>query len=117
MAAAFLALQAYMDNKQKRKATAIGVFLDVETQRKFMKVASNAERDKQVHRLQTDNCHLDRMLDKSLDDCLRKQSVIGKLKDEIAEQKKEIFKLKFELEMAQAMHEYNMEMMKLGKES
>ena len=48
MAAAFLALQAHIDNKQKRKATAIGVFLSVETQRKFLKVASNVQLDKDI---------------------------------------------------------------------
>ena len=48
MAAAFLALQAHIDNKQKRKATAIGVFLSVENQGKLLKVASIVQLGKDI---------------------------------------------------------------------
>ena len=43
-----MALGIHLDNKQKRKAQAMGVFLDMETQRKFMKAASNAELQRQI---------------------------------------------------------------------
>ena len=46
--AAALALGIHMDNKQKRKASALSVFLNVETQRKFMKMASNVELQKEL---------------------------------------------------------------------
>ena len=48
MAAAFLALQAHMDTKQKRKASSVGVFLNAETQRKFLKMSSNAQLQKEL---------------------------------------------------------------------
>ena len=38
-----MALAIEMNNRMKRKAAAMGVFLNVETQRKFLKIASNAE--------------------------------------------------------------------------
>ena len=43
MAAAQMALAIEMSNRVKRKTQAIGVFLNMETQRKFLKTASNAE--------------------------------------------------------------------------
>ena len=39
-----------LKKERKRKAQAIGVFLNVETQRKFMKMASNVELQKELHR-------------------------------------------------------------------
>ena len=41
--AAALAPGIHLDNKQKRNAAAIDVFLNVETQRKILKVATNRE--------------------------------------------------------------------------
>ena len=41
--AAAMALGIELDNRMKRKAIAMGVFLNVETQKKFLKMASNVE--------------------------------------------------------------------------
>ena len=38
-----MALAIEMNNRMKRKAAAMGVFLNVETQKKFLKMASNVE--------------------------------------------------------------------------
>ena len=43
MAAAQIALGIEMDNRMKRKAAAMGVFLNVETQKKLLKLSSNQE--------------------------------------------------------------------------
>ena len=43
MAAAQIALGIEMDNRMKRKAAAMGGFLNVETQKKFLKMSSNVE--------------------------------------------------------------------------
>ena len=50
MAAAQMTLAIEMDNRMKRKATAMGVFLNVETQKKFLKMTSNVELQKELHR-------------------------------------------------------------------
>ena len=50
MAAAQMALAIEMDNRMKRKAAAMGVFLNVETQKKFLKMTSNVELQKELHR-------------------------------------------------------------------
>ena len=46
MAAAQMALAIEVNNRMKRKAAAMGVFLNVETQKKFLKMASNVELQK-----------------------------------------------------------------------
>ena len=43
MATAQMAFEIELDNRQKRKAWGWGVFLNVETQKKFLKTVSNAE--------------------------------------------------------------------------
>ena len=43
-----MALGIELDNRMKRKAKAMGVFLNVETQKKFLKMASNTTLDKEL---------------------------------------------------------------------
>ena len=52
MAAAQMTLAIEMNNRMKRTAAAMGFFLNVETQRKFLKMASNAELQKSNVKLQ-----------------------------------------------------------------
>ena len=54
---AALALGIHLDNKQKRKAAAIDVFLNVASQRKFLKMASIEEGRQEIKKLteQKDN--------------------------------------------------------------
>ena len=68
MAAAQMALAIEMNNRMKRNAAAMGVFLNVETQKKFMKMASNVELQKElqcgsntldIYRDQFENLHSD----------------------------------------------------------
>ena len=47
-----MALAIEMNNRMKRKAAAMGVLLNVETQKKFLKMASNAELQKSNVKLQ-----------------------------------------------------------------
>ena len=57
MAVAQMALAIEMDNRMKRKARAMGVFLNVETQRKFLKMVSNVklQREKECLKVKADN--------------------------------------------------------------
>ena len=66
-----MALAIEMDNRMKRKATAMGAFLNVETQKKFLKMTSNVELQKELHRevntldiyrKQIENLHCDFLL-------------------------------------------------------
>ena len=52
-----MALAIEMDNRMKRKARAMGVFLNVETQRKFLKMVSNVklQREKECLKVKADN--------------------------------------------------------------
>ena len=43
-----MALAIHLHNKQKRKASAMGVFLNVETQRKFLKLTTAAGLEKEL---------------------------------------------------------------------
>ena len=47
-----------MDNRQKRKAQAMGVFLNVETHRKFMKMSSSQELEQENKSLKEQNTDL-----------------------------------------------------------
>ena len=75
MAAAQIALGIEMDNRMKRKAAAMGVFLNVETQKKFMKMASNVQLQTElkleentcdIYRNQFEQLHRDFLLKESL---------------------------------------------------
>ena len=50
-----MALGIYLDNKRKRKASAMGVFLNVETQRKFLRVSTNQELEDRNKQLEAEN--------------------------------------------------------------
>ena len=75
MAAAQMALAIEMDNRMKRKAAAMGFFLNVETQRKFLKVASNVE-------LRTKVCNLWCWQQKALEDKRRHDTEIRNLQEQ-----------------------------------
>ena len=49
-----MALGIHLDHRQKRKAAGMGVFLNMESQRKFLKTASNAELELQNQSLQSE---------------------------------------------------------------
>ena len=54
MAAAQMALAIEMNNRMKRKAKAMGVFLNEETQRKFLKMTSNVQLQEENKKLKLD---------------------------------------------------------------
>ena len=82
MVSAQMALAIHSHNKQKRKASAMGVFLNVETQRKFLKLTTAAGLEKELdyathkyYDLQVQNCDLKNNC-LELDGCLRETAAL-----------------------------------------
>ena len=74
-----MALAIEMNNRMKRKAAAMGVFLNVETQRKFLKMASNAELQGKVEEERKVAGNLYRWHQRAVEDKRRQDTDIRKL--------------------------------------